>query len=86
VSERAQGELQGGVASTYSLSTILGPPFMTQIFRFFTRDEAPTVVAGAPFYAAALLGVVSLWLFARASRRAAAPTPVHEVVGGTTRS
>jgi DHA1 family tetracycline resistance protein-like MFS transporter len=69
VSERAQGELQGGVASSYSLSTILGPPFMTQIFRFFTREEATVTAAGAPFYAAALLGVISLWLYLRSSRR-----------------
>ncbi|MGQ0641714.1 MAG: TCR/Tet family MFS transporter [Gemmatimonadaceae bacterium] len=72
VSESAQGELQGGVASAYSLSTIVGPLFMTQIFRFFTRDEATVEVAGAPFYAAAFLGVIALWLFARASRRPAA--------------
>jgi DHA1 family tetracycline resistance protein-like MFS transporter len=68
VSPQAQGELQGGVASTYSLSTIIGPPFMTQIFRHFTREEATVVAAGAPFYSAAVLGVISLWLFARASR------------------
>ncbi len=73
VSERAQGELQGGVASAYSLSTIVGPPFMTQIFRFFTRDDAPIVIAGAPFYSAAILGVVALWLFARASRSSGRP-------------
>jgi DHA1 family tetracycline resistance protein-like MFS transporter len=76
VSERAQGELQGGVASAYSLSTIVGPPFMTQIFRLFTREEATKAVAGAPFYAASLLGVVALWLFLRASRDGPAPDSV----------
>ncbi len=74
VSERAQGELQGGVASVYSLSTILGPLFMTQIFRFFTRDDAPIAVPGAPFYSAALLGVVALWLFLRSARRVRVPS------------
>ena len=69
VSERSQGELQGGVASVYSLSTIIGPPFMTQVFRFFTRADVTTVVAGAPFYAAAFLGVTALWMFTRATRR-----------------
>jgi DHA1 family tetracycline resistance protein-like MFS transporter len=68
VSERSQGELQGGVASVYSLATIIGPPFMTQIFRFFTRDDAPATIPGAPFYSAAFLGVVALLLFIRASR------------------
>ncbi|HJU75890.1 MAG TPA: TCR/Tet family MFS transporter [Gemmatimonadaceae bacterium] len=69
VSDRSQGELQGGVTATYSLSSIIGPPFMTGVFRYFTRDEATTVVAGAPFYAAALLGAVALWMFTRAARR-----------------
>jgi DHA1 family tetracycline resistance protein-like MFS transporter len=67
VPENAQGELQGGVASTYSLSTIIGPPFMTQIFRAFTREEATTTAAGAPFFAAAVLGAISLWFLARVS-------------------
>ena len=70
----SQGELQGGVASAYSLSTIASPPFMTQIFRHFTRDDAPVLVPGAPFYAAAALGMVALWFFTRALRRSKAAT------------
>ena len=73
IPENAQGELQGGVASAYSLATIVGPPFMTQIFRYFTRDDASMLVPGAPFYAAAALGMVALWLFMRASRRSETP-------------
>jgi DHA1 family tetracycline resistance protein-like MFS transporter len=68
VSEQAQGELQGGVASAYSLSTIVGPPFMTQIFRYFTREDATLSFPGAPFFSAALLGLIAMWFFARASR------------------
>lgn len=68
VSERSPGELQGGVASVYSLSAIIGPPVMTQVFRIFTRDDAPASIPGAPFYLAALLGVVALMLFVRAAR------------------
>jgi MFS transporter, DHA1 family, tetracycline resistance protein len=75
VNERSQGELQGGVASVYSLSTIVGPLLMTQTFRFFTRADARPLIAGAPFYAAALLGVLSLLLVHRAGRRAAAAAP-----------
>jgi len=78
VSERSQGELQGGVASVYSLATIIGPPFMTQVFRFFTRDDAAVLIPGAPFYSAALLGILALLLFARATRRTEAVTPATE--------
>src|SRR5690606_12880892 len=31
-----QGELQGGLASLSSLNAILSPPFMTQLFNFFS--------------------------------------------------
>jgi DHA1 family tetracycline resistance protein-like MFS transporter len=31
----AQGELQGAVASLYGLSSILGPPLMTQVFGYY---------------------------------------------------
>jgi MFS transporter, DHA1 family, tetracycline resistance protein len=75
VSERSQGELQGGVASVYSLATIIGPLLMTQTFRYFTRADARPPVAGAPFYTAAVLAAVSLLLVHRAVRRAAVTAP-----------
>lgn len=78
VCERSQGELQGGVASLQSLSSIIGPPFMTQIFGYFTRDDARWVVPGAPFFCAALLGALSLWLLLRAVRRVEAPSSAAE--------
>jgi len=65
----AQGELQGGVASLYSLSAIIGPPIMTQLFGYFSSDGAPVVFPGAPFLFAALLGVGSLVLFRRTIAR-----------------
>ena len=49
----AQGELQGAVASLYSLSTIIGPPLMTQIFSRFSDPAAPGYFPGAAFLAAA---------------------------------
>jgi DHA1 family tetracycline resistance protein-like MFS transporter len=64
----AQGELQGGVASLYSLSSILGPPMMTQLFGYFSSDGAPVHVPGAAFLFAALLTGGSLMLFRRAVR------------------
>jgi DHA1 family tetracycline resistance protein-like MFS transporter len=62
----AQGELQGGVASLYSLSSILGPLLMTQLFSYFASDTAPAHVPGAAFLFAAALTGGSLALFRRA--------------------
>ena len=62
-----QGELQGGLASTSSLTAILSPPFMTQVFGFFTAASAPLYFPGAPFIAAAVLTVMALAVFLRAT-------------------
>jgi len=66
----AQGELQGAVASVYSLSSILGPPLMTQVFGYFSGSTARVHFPGAPFLAAALLTAGCAALFARALRLA----------------
>ncbi|MFC3711627.1 TCR/Tet family MFS transporter [Sphingoaurantiacus capsulatus] len=63
----AQGELQGAVASLLSLSTIIGPPLMTQLFGYFTSAAAPFPLPGAAFLLAAVLTLVSLLLFRRAT-------------------
>lgn len=64
----AQGELQGAVASLFSLSTIVGPPLMTQLFGYFTGRSAPFELPGAAFVLAATLTLLSLLLFLRACR------------------
>ena len=73
----AQGELQGAVACVYSLSSILGPPLMTQVFGHFSARSAGVYFPGAAFLAAAVLTAGCALLFARAMRfapqRAAAP-------------
>jgi len=61
-----QGELQGAVASLFSLATIIGPPAMTQAFAYFTHPEAPFQLPGAAFVMSALLTAGMLLLFARA--------------------
>jgi len=66
----AQGELQGAVACLYSLSAILGPPLMTQIFGHFSAGTARVHFPGAPFAAAAALTLGSAALFVRAVRLA----------------
>ena len=47
-----QGELQGGLASMSSLTAIISPPLMTQLFSTFTSSSAPVYFAGAPWIAA----------------------------------
>jgi DHA1 family tetracycline resistance protein-like MFS transporter len=56
-----QGELQGMVASLMSLTAIIGPPVMTNLFSFFTSPTAPLLFAGAPFMLAAILVLISLF-------------------------
>ncbi len=78
----AQGELQGGVASLYSLALVVGPPVMTQLFGRFSGKTAVAHVPGAAFLFSALLATVSAGLFlravvsARTARRATAPAPL----------
>ena len=54
-----QGELQGGLTSLISLTSIIGPPVMTGLFAYFTDTHAPIQFAGAPFIAGALLLMIS---------------------------
>jgi DHA1 family tetracycline resistance protein-like MFS transporter len=73
----AQGELQGAVAGLYSLSCIVGPPLMTQVFGYFSRPDAAVHLPGAAFLAAALLTAGCGTLFAHALRLASRQTPVR---------
>jgi MFS transporter, DHA1 family, tetracycline resistance protein len=64
----AQGELQGAVACLYSLSSILGPPLMTQVFGHFSARSAGVYFPGAAFLTAAVLTAGCAILFARVMR------------------
>jgi MFS transporter, DHA1 family, tetracycline resistance protein len=66
----AQGELQGAVACLYSLSSIVGPPLMTQVFGYFSSAAAPVYLPGAAFLTAAALTAACAALFLRALQRA----------------
>jgi DHA1 family tetracycline resistance protein-like MFS transporter len=68
VSPDAQGELQGAVASLASLSSIVGPPIMTQLFGHFSSPTARPHLPGAAFVAASLLAFSSLTIFWMATR------------------
>ncbi len=67
----AQGELQGAVASLFSVSAIIGPLLMTQLFRRFTAPDAMVSFPGVSFVFAALLAT-GAFIILRAS---GAPPP-----------
>lgn len=60
-----QGELQGAVAGLYSLSAILAPPLMTQLFRAFTAADAPVRFPGVAFVFAACLAAGAFVILGR---------------------
>ena len=62
VPHNEQGELQGTLASVVSLTSIISPLFMTNLFSFFTRPSAPIHFAGAPFLAGSALCLLSSFL------------------------
>lgn len=64
----SQGELQGAIACSYSLSSIVGPPLMTQVFSYFTGPHTPVFFPGAPFLTAAGLTIVCALLLLKAAR------------------
>lgn len=68
-----QGELQGGLTSLMSLSSIIGPVLMTSAFAFFTKPGAPLQFAGAPFAIGAVLMLVSTLLAVRSFKKTKAP-------------
>ncbi|MBI3439518.1 MAG: TCR/Tet family MFS transporter [Proteobacteria bacterium] len=60
-----QGELQGGVASMMSLTTIIGPLIMTQTLGRFSAPDAPIFFPGAAFILASALAICSLLIVLR---------------------
>jgi len=68
VEKSAQGELQGAVASLFGLSSIVGPPLMTQLFGRFSAPDAALHLPGAAFFASTLLAWISFAVYYRATR------------------
>ncbi|MBW2372774.1 MAG: TCR/Tet family MFS transporter [Deltaproteobacteria bacterium] len=74
VPANAQGELQGALASVMSLTAIVAPLFMTQLFAYFTSDAAPLYFPGAPFLTAGVLLLGSIAVFAGVMSNSGMPT------------
>ena len=67
-----QGEIQGVLTSLISLTAIIGPLLMTNLFYFFTQDSAPVYFPGMPFMMGAALTVVCLLIAVKAIPKAMA--------------
>ncbi|MDY3501543.1 TCR/Tet family MFS transporter [Riemerella anatipestifer] len=62
VSASEQGDLQGALTSIISLTSIIGLPLMTNIFYYFTHNDAPFKFAGAPFFVGFILMSISTYI------------------------
>jgi DHA1 family tetracycline resistance protein-like MFS transporter len=61
-----QGELQGSITSLMSATSIVGPLIMTNLFYYFTQNNAPIHFPGAPFLLGSILMLVSCFIAYRA--------------------
>jgi MFS transporter, DHA1 family, tetracycline resistance protein len=55
VPANTQGELQGSLTSLMSITAIIGPLLMTNLFAYFTSTKAPALFPGAPFVLGGIL-------------------------------
>jgi MFS transporter, DHA1 family, tetracycline resistance protein len=69
VPHNAQGELQGALTSLMSLSSIVGPLVMTNLFAYFTSPKTPVFFPGAPFLMGAFLTALSVMFAMRTLRK-----------------
>ena len=68
VPSNEQGELQGSLTSVISITSIVGPLVMSNLFAFFTGPIAPFYFPGAPFMLAAVLMLLSCFFAYKALR------------------
>src|SRR6187549_1648510 len=70
-----QGELQGALTSLMSLTTILGPLLMNNLFKFFTTGKDHIHFPGAPFLLGAIFmlgSIIVAWMTLRNEKHAIA--------------
>ncbi len=60
VKSNEQGALQGALTSLMSLTTIIGPLIMNNLFTYFTKKNAPFYFPGAAFFLGALFMIGSV--------------------------
>src|SRR6185436_9258068 len=73
-----QGELQGALTSLMSVTAIIGPIIMNNLFWFFTSKNAPVYFPGVSFLLGALFMLLSIliaWKVLRMERKVVVQTP-----------
>ncbi len=60
IPDNEQGEFQGGMTSLVSLTAIVGPLAMTNLFSYFTSENSIYYFPGAPFMLGAILSIFGL--------------------------
>jgi DHA1 family tetracycline resistance protein-like MFS transporter len=60
VAPNEQGELQGGITSMQSITTIIGPLFASNLFSYFSAEDAPIFFPGAAFFMAGVVTFLAL--------------------------
>lgn len=61
--DNQQGELQGTLSSIRAVATIIAPLIVTQTFWYFTSDNGPVYLPGAPFLVSAIIVTVCILVF-----------------------
>ncbi len=65
IPKNEQGELQGGLTSLMSFTSIIGPLIMTGLFNYTTHKESAIHFPGAPFLLGAVFMLISVWIARR---------------------
>ncbi len=78
VPPNAQGELQGGFTSLMSLTSIIGPVMMNNLFAFFTMATAPVYFPGAAMLLGAVLTLISAFLARRTLKNNTVNIPMEK--------
>jgi DHA1 family tetracycline resistance protein-like MFS transporter len=60
IPQNEQGQIQGGITSVISLTSIIGPLLMTSLFAYFSKKEVHPYFPGAPFILSAALAITAL--------------------------
>ncbi|MEP2024705.1 MAG: tetracycline resistance MFS efflux pump, partial [Reichenbachiella sp.] len=69
IPEDQQGELQGAITSMISLTAIIGPPLMTDLFARFTNESLGLYFPGAPYLMGAIFTFMSIGFALRTLRK-----------------
>ena len=72
-----QGELQGALACIGSLTSIVAPPLLTNLFAYFSSGKAPVYFPGAAFLAGSVCLVLAALVFTRIRAESPALQPAE---------